>query len=69
VTCNIARRDWNDYLILILKNFHPKQTSEFDPKYMNQEFGLAYNLSRPGYRWSKYPPGFEPITPQPASGQ
>jgi hypothetical protein len=29
-TCTLARRDWNDYLILIAKNFHPKRTSEFD---------------------------------------
>jgi hypothetical protein len=29
-TCTLARRDWNDYLILIPKNFHPKRTVEFD---------------------------------------
>ncbi len=29
-TCTLARRDRNDYLILIAKNFHPKRTSEFD---------------------------------------
>lgn len=28
--------------------------------YLNQEFELAYNLARSGYKWHKYPPGFEP---------
>jgi hypothetical protein len=36
---------------------------------MNQEFDLAYNLARSGYKWHKYPPGFEPSNLQPASQQ
>ncbi|MFI5329533.1 MAG: hypothetical protein ACHQ2F_00640 [Desulfobaccales bacterium] len=36
---------------------------------MNEEFNLAYNLARSGYKWSKYPPGFEPLPPLPAAGQ
>jgi len=32
---------------------------------MNQEFDLAYNLARSGYKWQKYPPGFEPATKPP----
>ncbi len=66
----LAQRDEIDYnLAFIPADFHPKRASEFDTNYMNQEFELAFNLARSGYRWSKYPPGFEPITPQPASGQ
>ncbi len=41
-------------------DFHPKRASEFDTKYMNEEFTLAYSLARSGYKWHKYPPGFEP---------
>jgi hypothetical protein len=57
----LAQRDGIDYnLAFIPKDFHPKRTSEFDTKYMNEEFNMAYNLARSGYKWSKYPPGFEP---------
>jgi hypothetical protein len=57
----LAQRDDIDYnLAYIPKDFHPKRTSEFDTKYMNEEFNMAYNLARSGYKWSKYPPGFEP---------
>jgi hypothetical protein len=57
----LARRDGIDYnLAFIPADFHPKRTSECDTKYMNLEFELAYNLARSGYKWSKYPPGFEP---------
>ena len=60
----LAQRDGIDYnLAFIPMDFHPKRTSEFDTKYMNEEFDMAYNLARSGYKWSKYPPGFEPITP------
>jgi|GEM_PF-1035493 hypothetical protein len=30
VTYTLARRDWDDYLILISQNFHPKRPLEFD---------------------------------------
>jgi len=66
----LAQRDGIDYnLAFIPVDFHPKRTSEFDTKYMNQEFELAYNLARSGYRWSKHPPGFEPPTSPPATAQ
>jgi hypothetical protein len=29
-------------------------------RYLNEEFTMAYNLARYGYKWSKYPPGYEP---------
>ena len=65
----LAQRDGIDYnLAYIPVDFHPKRTSEFDTNYMNQEFNLAYNLARSGYKWSKYPPGFEPAPPQTAPG-
>jgi hypothetical protein len=66
----LAQRDGIDYnLAYIPLDFHPKRALEFDTKYMNEEINLAYNLARSGYRWSKYPPGFEPANPQTAPGQ
>jgi len=57
----LAQRDGIDYnLAYIPVDFHPQRASEFDTKYMNEEFALAYNLARAGYNWSKYPPDFEP---------
>jgi hypothetical protein len=57
----LAQRDGIDYnLAYIPADFHPKRASEFDTKYMNEEFTMAYNLARSGYKWSKYPPGYEP---------
>ncbi len=59
----LAQRDEIDYnLAYIPLDFNPKRTSEFDTRYMNEEFDLAYNLARAGYQWSKHPPGFEPQT-------
>ena len=66
----LAQRDGIDYnLAFIPLDFHPKRASEFDTKYMNAEFELAYNLARSGYKWHKYPPGMEPTNLQPAPVQ
>ncbi len=66
----LAQRDGIDYnLAFIPLDFNTKRNSEFDTKYMNEEFELAYNLARSGYRWSKYPPGFEPEKSQPTTAQ
>jgi hypothetical protein len=66
----LAQRDHIDYnLAFIPLDFHPKRDSEFDTRYMNQEFDLAYNLARSGYKWSKYPPGFTPANAQTALGK
>ena len=66
----LAQRDEIDYnLAFIPADFKTKRASEFDPKYMNQEFELAYNLARSGYNWSKYPPGYEPANSQAAPAQ
>jgi hypothetical protein len=57
----LAQRDGIEYnLAFIPKDFHPKRASEFDTSYMNEEFNMAYNLARAGYKWSKYPPGYKP---------
>ena len=57
----LVQRDGIDYnLAFVPLDFHPKRDSEFDTNYMNQEFEMAYNLARSGYKWYKYPPGFEP---------
>lgn len=64
----LAQRDGIDYnLAYIPLDFHPKRASEFDTNYMNQEFDMAYNLARSGYKWHKYPPGFAPANGQAAS--
>lgn len=66
----LAQRDGIDYnLAFIPVAFHPKRTSEFDTHYMNQEFELAYNPTRSGYKWSKYPPGFVSADQQATSNQ
>jgi hypothetical protein len=62
----LAQRDGIDYyLAYIPEDFHPKRTSEFDTKYMNEEFNLAYSLARSGYKWHNYPPGYEPPIQKP----
>jgi len=61
----LAKQDKIEYnLAFIPVTFHPKRTSEFDTRYMNEEFNLAYNLARSGYIWDKSPPGFEPAPTQ-----
>lgn len=53
----LTQRDGIDYnLAYIPVDFHPKRDSEFDTQYMNEEFNLAHNLARSGYKWSKHPP-------------
>ena len=50
----LAQRGGIDYnLASIPLDFHLKRTSEFDTKYMNEEFTMTYNLARSGYKWSK----------------
>jgi hypothetical protein len=64
----LTQRDGIDYnLAYIPSDFPSKRASQFDTNYMNQEFNLAYNLARSGYKWSKYPPGFEPAPPETTS--
>ena len=59
----LTQRDGIDYnLAYIPSDFHTNRASQFDTDYMNQEFTLAYNLARAGYKWSKYPPGFDPVS-------
>ncbi|HZK14726.1 MAG TPA: patatin-like phospholipase family protein [Desulfobaccales bacterium] len=66
----LAQRDGIDYnLAFIPLDFKTKRNSEFDTTYMNEEFELAYNLARSGYKWSKYPPGFEPEKSKPTTAK
>jgi len=66
----LAQRDGIDYnLAYIPLYFKTKRNSEFDTTYMNEEFKLAYNLARSGYKWSKYPPGFEPEKSKPTTAK
>jgi hypothetical protein len=67
----LTQRDgnWDYNLAFIPADFHPERASEFDTDYMNQEFYMAYDLARSGYKWHKHPPGFEPANLPPASDQ
>jgi hypothetical protein len=66
----LAQRDGIDFnLAFIPLDFKTKRKSEFDTKYMNEEFKLAYNLARSGYKWNKYPPGFEPEKLKPTTAK
>jgi hypothetical protein len=66
----LAKRDGIDYNVAFIPvDFHPQRTSEFDTHYMKQEFEMAYNLARSGYKWHKYPPDFEPAKPNMPSGE
>ena len=61
----LAPGDNIDYnLAFIPVDFHPKRDSEFDANYMKQEFAMASEIERCNCKWSKYPPGFEPASPQ-----
>jgi hypothetical protein len=49
----LAPGDGIDYnLACIPLDFRPQRPSEFDAKYMNEEFTVACNLARPGYKWT-----------------
>ncbi len=55
-------RDNIDYnLAFIPSDFDAPHKESFDTAYMNQLFDYAYGLSKDGYPWEKYPPGYVPI--------
>ena len=54
-----AERDGVDFnLAFIPRDFTLVHEEEFDTEYMRQLFDHAHGLSKVGYRWEKYPPGF-----------
>lgn len=40
-------------------DFPPAPKALFDQEYMNKLFDFAYQMTRNGYPWKKYPPFFE----------
>jgi hypothetical protein len=66
----LAQQEGIDYNVAYIPvDFHPKRTSEFDTHFMKQEFEMAYNLARSGYKWHKSPPDFELAKPKRTSGE
>jgi patatin-like phospholipase/acyl hydrolase len=56
-----SQRDDIDYnLAFIPPDFDAPHKESFDTAYMNQLFDYAYGLSKDGYPWEKYPPGYVP---------
>jgi len=54
----ITQQDGIDYnLAYIGSDFAPRETGEFDKKYMNALFEYGYQQARHGYPWRKIPPG------------
>jgi len=57
-----SQRDNIDYnLAFIPPDFDAPHKENFDTVYMNQLFDYAYGLSKDGYPWEKYPPGYVPV--------
>jgi len=57
-----SQRDNLDYnLAFIPPDFDAPHKEIFDTVYMNQLFDYAYGLSKDGYPWEKYPPGYVPV--------
>jgi hypothetical protein len=57
-----SQRDNLDYnLAFISPDVDAPHKEIFDTVYMNQLFDYAYDLSKDGYPWKKYPPGYVPV--------
>lgn len=53
-------RDHIDYnLAYIPANFSSEAKTPFDGSYMNKLFKIGESLGEKGYKWKKYPPGFQ----------
>jgi hypothetical protein len=65
-----AQRDGIDYnLTYIPATFSTPHNEEFDTAYMRSLYAVGEQAAKAGYRWQKYPPGFEaPIQASAASG-
>lgn len=58
-----ASRDHVDYnLAFIPQDFTVAKTAEFDINYMRPLFERGRELAAGGYRWAKYPPGYDPTS-------
>ena len=56
-----TQRDGIDFnLAFIPPTFDTPHEEEFDTNYMQQLYRVGFDQARAGYRWDKYPPGFEP---------
>ena len=55
----IAQRDDVDYnLAYIPSSFNVPKKEDFDTEYMQQLFGVGYEMAAKGYPWQKMPPGY-----------
>ena len=56
-----TQRDGIDFnLTYIPPTFNTPHVEEFDTNYMRQLYAVGMQAAQSGYRWQKYPPGFEP---------
>ena len=59
-----TQRDGIDFnLTYIPPTFNTPHMEEFDTSYMRQLYAVGMQAAQSGYRWQKYPPGFEPGQP------
>lgn len=66
-----AERDKIDFnLTYIPPTFNVPHVAEFDTPYMRALYDVGFQAARSGYRWQKYPPGFDapPSSPAAAKG-
>jgi len=60
-----TQRDGIDFnLTFIPRTFNTPHAAEFDTNYMRELYAVGRNAALSGYRWEKYPPGFERLPSQ-----
>lgn len=60
-----TQRDKIDFnLTFIPRTFNTPHLEEFDTNYMRELYAVGRAAALSGYKWEKYPPGFEHIPPQ-----
>jgi hypothetical protein len=56
-----TEKDGVDYNLAFIKpDFTAQHIEEFDTAYMRELFAYGFEMSKSGYPWRKYPPGFTP---------
>ena len=60
-----TQRDGIDFnLTFIPRTFNTPHLEEFDTNYMRELYAVGREAALAGYKWEKYPPGFEQLPPQ-----
>ena len=64
-----TQRDGIDFnLTFIPPTFNVRRKEEFDTAYMRALYDVGLRNAKSGYKWQKYPPGFEaPLEASPSS--